>query len=321
MGTGSIGMQHLRALSGIEAVSTIAIPKRAERTAQLKESGYDTAESLDEAVGKNIDLCIIATDTASHVQDALQALEVGIDVLVEKPMATTSAEAKLLQERADRDGRKIYIGCLLRFSESLNHFLALCPQVGEVHTVQIQAQSYLPDWRPDRDYRDSYSARKDDGGVLRDLIHEVDYAGWIFGWPSIVQARLRNLKRLGIASEETAELSWETSEGCSVSLNLDYLSRPAIRRMRACGERGTIEWEGVAGTVSLMIDQSSTRTIKSSQTKAEMISAQDRAFVESRRNSPDSRLATGYDGVKALAVCDAARVASNNRHDEHVEYL
>ncbi len=38
------------------------------------------------------------------------------------------------------------------------------------------AQSWLPDWRPDRDYRESYSARLDEGGVLRDLVHEIDYA-------------------------------------------------------------------------------------------------------------------------------------------------
>jgi predicted dehydrogenase len=320
MGTGSIGMQHLRALAVMEEVSPVAIPKRPGRALQLKEAGYDTADSLDEAASEKIDLCIIATDTGCHVQDTIRALEAGLDVLIEKPMAVNSADASLLQQKAHRAGRNVYVGCVLRFCESLNIFSELRPQVGEVHSVQIQAQSFLPDWRPDRDYRDSYSARPDEGGVLRDLIHEVDYAGWIFGWPSNVQARLRNLRRLGITTEETADLTWETPSGCSVSLNLDYLSRPAVRQMKAYGELGTIEWEGINGTVALMLDQSPIQTINSSQTKEEMLFAQDRAFVETICHPPDPRLATGEDGVRALAICDAARIASGSRRDEQVEY-
>ena len=42
--------------------------------------------------------------------------------------------------------------------------------------------SYLPGWRPGTDYRQSYSAqRRLGGGVLLDVIHEVDYAAWVLG--------------------------------------------------------------------------------------------------------------------------------------------
>ena len=158
------------------------------------------------------------------------------------------------------------------------------------------------------------------GGVLRDLIHEIDYAGWLFGWPRALQARVKNLGRLGIAAPELAELTWETPGGCVVSIALDYLSKPSRRRMRACGERGTIEWDGIREVVMAQVDGTPFREVQSRHTRDEMFLAQARAFISARCESSNPRLATGEEGVKALAVCDAARRASESRREEPVDY-
>ena len=195
-------------------------------------------------------------------------------------------------------------------------------QLGQIHLVRIECQSYLPDWRPTRPYQESYSAKKDEGGVLRDLIHEVDYATWLFGWPTAVQARLRNLGRLGIDAEETAELFWEGDNGCLISMNLDYLSRPARRKMQAMGEHGTLTWDGIAKTVRLALVGEKEQCFHFDQTVDEMYLAQDIAFLNVDDNDAlDIRLATGPDGIKALALCDAARLASKTRREEQVSYL
>src|SRR3989338_2038605 len=171
-----------------------------------------------------------------------------------------------------------------------------------LHSVRIECQSYLPDWRPGRSYREAYSARAAEGGVLRDLIHEIDYAGWLFGWPQRLQASLRNLGRLEIAAEELAELRWEIPTGGGVSLHLDYLSRPPRRRMTACGERGTIEWDGIAQTVALDVHGVPARVIRSTQTRDEMFAAQAPAFLNAVGGTPDPRLATGEGGIRAPAI-------------------
>jgi predicted dehydrogenase len=320
VGCGSIGSRHLEVLRGLEDLCPIAVPKRPERISELESAGYITARDLDEAVRKGAELCIIATDTGRHVDDGLGAIERGLDILVEKPIAPTAEEAHRLTERASQAGRAVFVGCVLRFSESLNTFRDLLPKVGQLHSVRIECQSFLPEWRPNRPYQQSYSADPREGGVLLDLIHEIDYGGWLFGWPRAVQGRLMNRGRLGIASDEVAELSWETPEGCVLSMNLDYLTRPAHRRIRACGDKGTIQWDAIAGTVTLIGAGSPIEEIGSSQTRNEMISAQTRAFVGTCRGEPDARLATGEDGVRALAVCDAARRSSRSRREECVEF-
>jgi len=320
LGTGSIGMRHVGVLRGMSRVNVLAVPLRPTRRQELMSAGYPTARSLDEAAGLGARLCLIATDTGRHVEDGLAAMARGMDVLVEKPLARDASEGKRLTTSAQEQQRKVFVGCVLRFSESLNVFRERVREVGTLHTVRIACQSYLPDWRPGRPYHESYSARADEGGVLRDLIHEIDYAGWIFGWPAAVHARLKNLGRLGIAAEELAELSWETSTGCLVSITLDYLSRPPCRQMKACGARGTIEWDGLVGNVRVALEGAPVNETCSSQARDAMFLAQATAFVNTAHGISDSRLATGEEGLRALAVCDAARRSSSTHQEEPVAY-
>ncbi len=319
LGTGSAGMRHLEALRAMDSVKTFAIPARQDRVAELRSAGFDVAPNLQEAVDSGVTACIIATNTGRHKQDSLLAMAHDLDVLVEKPLAIDSSEAAAIDACARERRRKLFVGCVLRFSESLNTFRTLIAAVGELHSVRIECQSYLPDWRPARPFRESYSACAGEGGVLRDLIHEIDYAGWLFGWPTTVLARVHNLGRLGIHSDEVAELSWETAQHCIVSVGLDYLTRAPRRLVRALGERGTLEWNGIEQTVTLKLADAPQEIIRSAQTRTEMLSSQDAAFLNAVAGVNDERLTTGREGVTALAVCDAARLASSHRREEKVE--
>lgn len=321
VGTGSAGMRHLDVLRQLDGVESIAVPKRPERAAELAGAGQAALRDLREVVASGATRAIIATDTGCHLEDGLAALGQGLDLLIEKPLATNATDAARLRAAAVHAGRRLFVGCVLRFSESLNAFHSLLKQIGRVHSVRIECQSYLPDWRPARPYQESYVARRVEGGVLLDLIHEIDYAGWIFGWPKAVQARLRNVGRLSIAEEETVDLLWETPMAGCVSMSLDYLTRPPRRVTRACGERGTVEWDGIAGTASLALAGQAPMVVRSSQTREEMFLAQVRAFLEACGDGRDPRLATAEDGVRALAVCDAARRSSQSRQEEPVVIL
>lgn len=321
VGTGSAGMRHLAALRSLDYVLPIAVPKRRPRLIQLKEAGYCTADCLEDAARQGVSMCVVASDSSSHLEDCLLAQNLGLHVLVEKPLATSTAEARQLTELAHTIDRHLFVGCTLRFSRSLGRFRELLHQLGELHSVRIACQSFLPDWRPNRPYRDSYSARAGEGGVLLDLIHEIDYSGWIFGWPTKVTGQVKNFGTLEIDSEEMAEMTWETPAGCIVSTGLDYLSRVPFRRMRASGSEGTMEWDGILGTVTLMLTGSPVQSFESRQDVDSKFADQAKAFVESCMTSVDPRLATGEEGVKSLAVCEAVRRSSASGNVEDVGQL
>lgn len=298
------------------------MPLRPGRMTDLAQDGYTTVPDLVTAAAQGARHAIVATDTRRHVADAESALVLNMAVLVEKPVAPDAQAAYVLSRRATRAGLPLFVGCVLRFSEAINEFRVQLPRIGRIHAVRIECQSYLPDWRPGRPYRETYSARVGEGGVLRDLIHEIDYAAWIFGWPAAVEGYVRNLGRLGIEADESAELLWTTDAGAMVSISLDYLSRPSRRRMRASGEHGTLEWDGVAGRVTLALAGEPELVFQSGQTMDEMLRAQDLAFAEIGHGGlADARLATGLDGAHALAICEAAYRSSDTRREEKVGYI
>ncbi|OGQ05101.1 MAG: hypothetical protein A2W61_03200 [Deltaproteobacteria bacterium RIFCSPLOWO2_01_44_7] len=320
LGTGSIGLRHLSVLKMLPEIVPIAVPKRKERLKELQQLGFVTAADLKEAAALGSSFCIIATDTARHVDDGLMAFELGFDVLIEKPMAVNASTAQILNRKAAEKNLKGFVGCNLRFSESLTLFREYLPQIGTAHFVHVECRSYLPDWRPDRPYRESYSAKPGEGGVLLDLIHEVDCAGWIFGWPKVLCSNLKNLGRLNIETEEIAHLFWEAPEGTLVSITLDYLTRVPQRKMRAYGEQGTIEWDGIANHVILELLGEPKKIFSSAQTRDQMMRNQTLAFLNGRVHKTRSPLATGKEGVFALAICDAARLAHAQHKEVSIQY-
>ena len=76
LGTGSIGMRHLRALADVGA-SPIAVPIRASRRRELGETGFATADGIEDAVHRGATALIVATDTARHVSDASASIAAG----------------------------------------------------------------------------------------------------------------------------------------------------------------------------------------------------------------------------------------------------
>lgn len=307
-GTGSIGMRHLRVLRERLGVETAALPVRAERVGDPALAPFHPVRNLGEARALGVTCAVIATDTGRHLADTEAALRAGLPVLLEKPVAPSIDGVAAIARLAEERGLMVRVGQNMRFLASLRAFRAALPAAGSLHAVRIECQSYLPSWRPDRDYRASYSARATDGGVLRDLVHEIDYACWLFGRPERVQARL-GTGRLGIESEEEAELSWQAGSAM-VSLRLDYLSKVARRRVRATGEGGEVEWDGLAHEVIVRTaDGKSTRTAHPME-RDDMMADQARTFLVALRGGPSCDLATLDEGTFAVAICDAARLSA-----------
>lgn len=310
-GTGSIGLRHLSALLACGS-KALALPVRQGRTLPPELAHVEIVRSVAEAREHGAVAAVIATDTARHLADATACVDAGMHVLVEKPLSPTVAGVRALADRAKAADRKVMVACCLRFHATVMRFRERLPELGRIHDVRIECQSYLPDWRPQRDYRETYAARADEGGALRDLIHEVDYALWLFGAPTHVYGRLLNTGVLGIQSEEAAALSWE-SRGASVSLSLDYLTRPSRRMIRAAGQGGTLTADLIAQTVTFAPPGKPEEREATPQDRDAMMVAQTRAFLSDALGEQASHGATLAEGALDVAVCDAARASSESQ--------
>jgi predicted dehydrogenase len=305
-----MGMRHLRVLRDA-GVAVAAVPKRRDRAVELAEEGFEAFSDLDAAFAWGAGFAIVCSDTAAHAQDAIDCLDRGWPVLVEKPLAASVSDALRIAEALPESPR-VWVACLLRCAQSLACFRDQLSRIGRVHAVHVSCQSFLPEWRPQRPYRETYSARASEGGVLRDLVHDIDYAAWIFGWPERLQARVRNFSRLGIEAEESADLWWECREGPVVSLHLDYLARPPRREIQAFGEYGTLRWDGIGHEVVLLAADGTCQVYACAESRDAILLAQDTAFLA---GDPHQILARYMEGLAALKICEAAKEASCQRRE------
>lgn len=305
VGTGSIGRRYIRLLSARFGAEVSAVPiSRIDVTCE--QLGCSAIESIDAGAWDPVDLTIIASRTARHLEDLDRFQPYSSVVLVEKPISVAFSAAQVAT-RESYTGR-VFVSAPLRFTEGFAQVRESLVECGEVQGASVTCQSWLPDWRPDTDVRQSYSASAVDGGALRDLIHETDYSLELFGAPLEVNARLRCHRVLEIDAETSAAVIWRYKE-FDLTMRLDYVSRTRDRRLRVWGSRAALEWDIDAGAVSL------TRAARSpSVHRFPADSNLDEAFVRqiAALMSPSERptaadLASAWT---AIALCDAARSSS-----------
>ena len=215
----------------------------------------------------------------------------------------------------------LLVGYNLRFLRALQRFRELIDagRVGPILSVRAEVGQYLPSWRLQADYRTSVSAVAAlGGGVLFELSHELDYLRWIFGDVTWVSAILLRQSALEIDVEDTVHmtLGFAPREGRTplvATLNLDFVRHDTTRYCVAVGEKGSLRWDAIAGTVSLLEQGGSGwQTLVSEPQKRDdsMLGEWDH-FLQciSTRTQP---LVTGADGLAIIQLIEAARRSSSN---------
>jgi predicted dehydrogenase len=241
MGAGSIGERHIGNLVDLGAQVEFVDPS-ASRSSVILET--TPSKQAFEPSPEDYDGIVIASPNSMHREQLDWALSGPAVVLVEKPMVTATSELdNAILGRLDR----ILVGYNLRFHTGYGELRRrlLGGDIGRPLAARLWFGSYLPDWRPTIDYRESYSARRElGGGVLRDASHELDLAAWFFGWPlSVVSSWIGRVGDLEIDVEDTVRAVLETTDGTPVSIDLDYLSRTYRRGIEIVGTEGTARFD------------------------------------------------------------------------------
>ena len=259
-GLGGIGQRHvrnLRSLLGPEAELAAYRVRGLARTLtdQLEvEPGVEVAAKyglqvftdLGEALASRPDAVFVCNPTSLHVPVALEAARAGCHLFLEKPLSHDLAGVDELLDEVQQRRLVTLVGYQMRYHPVVRHLRAWIQDraVGRVLAVRAELGEFMPGWHRYEDYRDMYAARADlGGGVILSQIHELDYLGWIFGWPRSVYALGGRLSSLGLDVEDTASLLMETvvdGAPIPVHLHLDYLQAPPTRTVQVVGDAGKL---------------------------------------------------------------------------------
>ncbi len=315
LGTGSIGMRHVKVLSLLGA-KVIAVPARPERAAELAEQGMISARSLEDAKRMGALGVVVATDTSRHVKDCLEACALDMPVLCEKPLAVSASQAS---ELAAVDRSRILVGYTLRFDDGFRIAFDEAAGLGRPHFLVAECRSYLPSWRKGRDYRGNYCVKPGEGGVLLDLSHEVDYLNHFYGKPTNVSGLSRNLGSLGIAEEEIASAVMDYGERGFGVLTVDYLSRQTSRSLTVASEKGEMRYDFV-GKVIQVFSGGDTRTIAVERDADTIYEREDGEFLDILEGGERKLLASTAEAVDALTVIDAWKKSSDSGTRVEIKY-
>lgn len=249
IGCGSIGKRHIRNLKELLTKrngEVIAFDVNEEALKVVKEEIDVKTSSNYEEVLKEVDGVFICTPNHLHIKLALQAVQNDCHVLIEKPLSHSMENVDELLRIAKEKNLTVTVGYMMRFYEPLKIVKKLLDEkrIGKVYGARIEFGSYLPDWRPTQDYRANYgSIRAQGGGVILDVIHEINYMKWLFGELKELRCIGGTLSDLEMDTEDYVEINAKTKDDLILNLHLDYLQQDYSRSCKIIGENGTIVWD------------------------------------------------------------------------------
>jgi len=255
IGFGSIGKRHCRNLLSLGIKDITLLREKGKGN----EFGFKELYLEQEFFDCPFDFVIISNPTALHYSYLEKLIPLQVNLLVEKPVAATSSELnslKYLLMNYSATGMCAYNlrfhPCVVKAKEIIDN-----QSLGKVYSARFFVGQYLPDWRPGTDYRSSYSSVvKLGGGVLLDLIHEIDLADHLCGSvKDQFHAITGKVSDLEIETEDLAEIHYVSSQNAFVSIHLDYLVKGYSRHFEIIGEKGRIFCDLSKNEISIIQDK------------------------------------------------------------------
>ena len=238
IGLGSIGKKHVRSiLSILPDAEIFALRSKREANSFLEVKNIF---SYTEIASIAADFAIIANPTSEHKKTIIQLIEYEIPLFIEKPLYS-SLDIKELIESIRRKKIFSYVACNLRFLDCIKFAKDKLSEMQnkKLNEVNVYCGSYLPDWRPNVDYTDTYSANAElGGGVHIDLIHELDYLYWLFGNPRAISRNFKSQSSLSIEAFDYANYLLDY-EGFCANIVLNYYRKDPKRSLELVFEDET----------------------------------------------------------------------------------
>ena len=229
IGLGAMGRHHVRVYHDLPDVALVAVADVSDVAVQREVSqhgvsGYSSFEEMFEA--ESLDLISIVVPTSMHHDVALKAIEHGINVLVEKPIAGTVAEAREMIEAAKHAGVRLMVGHIERFNPAIRELKRRIDQVGTIFEISSRRVGPFPD-------------RIRDVGVVVDLAsHDIDAMNFILE-SSVESLYAQTAQRIHTSHEDMVHGILRFANGTIGALDVNWLTPTKVRELTVVGSKGT----------------------------------------------------------------------------------
>lgn len=299
IGIGFWGKNHVRVFNEMPETDIVAVcdtnPERARAVAEEYgiHSYTDSPRMFKREKIDAVTICVWSTNLA---EEAMKALKAGKHVLVEKPMASSSREARKIVELAKEKERHLAVGFIERFNPAVQRFKDLIDG-GEIGSIVSAAAKRVSRW----------PERIGDVGVVKDTaIHDIDIMRYIFEEdPIAVYANAGNLRHKRF--EDYAQIMLTFSGGKTAFVEVNWLTPYKIRKLIATGSKAIISLDYITQEMSI---ETEGQTIMPRERWSEPLKLELKHFEKGILEGHEP-LVTGLDGLKALEIAEAALTSAS----------
>ncbi|WMW23225.1 UDP-N-acetylglucosamine 3-dehydrogenase [Methanolobus mangrovi] len=241
IGAGAMGKNHIRIYSEMPGVELVGISDIDRELVEGLAQQYNTKAFTDymELLAEGLDAVSIVVPTKMHRKVAIDAIEAGAHVLVEKPIADTVENAKAIIEAADSNGRLLMIGHIERFNPAVIKLKEIIEEglLGKI--VSISTTRVGP-----------YNPRIRDVGVILDIgVHDIDIISFLYGRPvnqvyAVAGADIHSF-------EDHATIHMRLDHEFSGLVEVNWLTPHKVRKLTAVGVGGVAYLDYIDQTVEL----------------------------------------------------------------------
>jgi len=298
IGTGFWGKNHSRIYKELENTNLVAIcDVNSERAKAIAEQ-YGVKAYTDSSImlkNPEIQAVSVCTWSIKLAEEALKCLHAGKHVLVEKPMATDTKQARILIDTAEANGLHLTVGFLMRFIPGLQQIKQAVEtkKIGELVSTIAKRVTQWPE-------------RIGDVGIVKDTaIHDIDVARFVSDEePVSVYAKMGSMRHRQFEDYAQIMLTYESGKTSFIETN--WLTPYKIRSLNVTGSEAIMRLD--YNSQELWIDNA-VETVQPRNPFKEPLKTEIEHFVECiiEKKTP---IITGEDGYKALEIASAAMKSS-----------
>jgi UDP-N-acetylglucosamine 3-dehydrogenase len=286
-----MGKNHARLYSELLGVELIGVADTNETLAASIARSYGCKPYADyhDLLDENLDTVSIAVPTTLHKKVALDAIEKGINILAEKPIADTVESADEVIKAARKKGVKLMVGHVERFNPAIIKLKELIDSglLGKV--VSISAKRVGP-----------YNPRIRDVGIVLDLgTHDIDIMSYLYGGK--IKQVYASAGTVVHSHEDHAIITLNFDSGSGV-IDTNWLTPHKVRNLTVIGSQGIAEVDCIEQTLRIF-DQEWIRDAKIE--KEEPLKLELMHFIDCVQHDKQP-LISGEEGRHALEVALAA---------------
>lgn len=238
LGLGVMGKHHSRVLSSLSGVEFLGVFDPADSVPDTI-AGKPVIRDLERFLDLGLDYCVVAAPTVHHRELGLKLAERGIHALIEKPVASTTAEACELRDRFAEAGLVGGVGHIERFNPALQAARIRIEDglLGEIFQIATRRQGPFP-------------GRISDVGVIKDLAsHDIDLTAWVTQ-QEYVNVHARTTFRSGRAHEDMVVAIATLSRGTIASHVVNWMTPFKERTTIITGEKGALVADTLTGDLT-----------------------------------------------------------------------